>query len=49
MSNNPTEKEGRQTIMDIEKRLKEGRNKAKRENYLVIFFFAGHGILKDGG
>ena len=49
LSNDPTEKEVKNTIMSITKKIQQGRDKTPRENYLVIFFFAGHGILKDGG
>ena len=42
--NNPTMKELNKTLTDIALRIK--RN--KKENFLVILLFAGHGILKQG-
>ena len=32
----------------VSKRISDGKKKTPVENYLVIFLFAGHGMLKDG-
>ena len=47
LSNNPTEKEFEQAYLkEIAALLKKG--KEDKINYLTIFLFAGHGIMKDG-
>ena len=33
---------------ELTKRLREGKRKQPIEKFLIIFLFAGHGILKDG-
>ncbi len=35
-------------MMKLEKRIRSGKEKSPVENYSVIFFFAGHGVLYDG-
>ena len=42
----PSEKEVNKVFMEISKKLKDG--KENEVNYLVIYLFAGHGILRDG-
>ena len=32
----------------LTKRLREGKKKQPIEKFLIIFLFAGHGVLKDG-
>lgn len=48
LDNNPTLKEVTDVCKKIEIRLKAGKFMEPPENYLVIFLFAGHGILHDG-
>ena len=35
-------------LAELTKKLREGKKKTPIENYLIVFLFAGHGILKDG-
>ena len=37
-----------QTFDALSKKLREGNKKIPMEKYLIVFLFAGHGILKDG-
>ena len=46
LTNNPTEEEFYDVYYKIGKLLSEG--KQQKINYLTIFLFAGHGILKNG-
>ena len=43
-----TAKEFENILASISKKLRDGKKKVPKKNYLVIFLFAGHGILKDG-
>ena len=36
-------------LAEIRAKLLEGKEATPQVNYLLIFFFAGHGLLKDGG
>ena len=44
----PSSKEVSDAFASISKQLREGKKKMPTENYLLVFLFAGHGILKDG-
>ena len=44
----PTEKETRLVFSEIDKKLRAGKASLPQVNYLVIYLFAGHGILRDG-
>ena len=35
-------------VQDIRKRIKEGSQAKPQVNYVVVWLFAGHGILKEG-
>ena len=48
LDDNPSLKQVNDVCKKIETRLKAGKLMEPMENYLVIFLFAGHGILHDG-
>ena len=48
LDDNPSSKQIDQTMKILTKRLKEGREQKPAINYIVIFLFAGHGLLKEG-
>ena len=47
-SDQVTAKDFEKVLAMLSTKLREGKKKVPKENYLVIFLFAGHGILKDG-
>ena len=48
LSEDPTQDETLEVFRQIMLRLAEGRDGPIKINYLVIFFFSGHGMLQDG-
>ena len=48
LSDDPTQDETQEVFRRIMLRLAEGRDGPTKINYLVIFFFSGHGMLHDG-
>ena len=49
LSNDPSSALVMEKLIEIKNKLIAGKEAKPPVNYLVIFFFAGHGILKDGG
>ena len=47
LEDDPTEKEIREVFMKIDGKLKSGKESRPVVNYLIIYLFAGHGILRD--
>lgn len=47
-TNNPTAKEVDKHMSALSKEMRKGKTASPVENYLVIFLFAGHGVLRDG-
>ena len=47
-SNDPTTKEVDYSLKTISKMVRTGKNKKPMEKYLLIFLFAGHGLMHDG-
>ena len=48
LDQNPTQRQVQQTMLRIRERILQGKRQKPMVNYLVIFLFAGHGLLKDG-
>ena len=48
LSNDPDLKTVTKVIGDLSTKIRKGKRARPVENYLIIFLFAGHGILKDG-
>ena len=49
LSNDPSEEETMEVLYKIKDKLMAGNKATPPQNYLIFFFFAGHGLLKDGG
>ena len=48
LSEDPTSREVDKVFNRISKKLKDGKKKQPMEKYLILFLFAGHGLLKQG-
>ena len=48
LDQNPSLGQVQQTMMKIRERILQGKKQRPMVNYMVIFLFAGHGLLKDG-
>ena len=48
LSNNPTMNETGKVLDKISKELRESKKMKPPEKHLIVFLFAGHGVLRDG-
>ena len=48
LSNNPSTKATGDALDALSKDLREGKKSDPAVNYLIVFIFAGHGIIKEG-
>ena len=48
LSFDPSLKEVNDTMKEIRLRIHKGRDSVPKINYIIIFLFAGHGLLKEG-
>ena len=48
LSENPSRKDVEYNLIVITKMLRQGKKKKPLEKYLVIFLFAGHGLMVEG-